>query len=144
MLYADDLVIIAESQLELEERHLTCKNNIGSKGLKVNIGKTKIMKCGTNEGPVFSSGKCLCGVCKKGVCKNSVYCSFCTDWVHKRCSSFKGRLIDTSDFRCHNCLHLPESEKEARKFKILIAKEWISFAILELCLVLVLGQKQAQ
>ena len=33
-LYADDLVIIAESLAELEERYLTWKNNTDSKGLK--------------------------------------------------------------------------------------------------------------
>ena len=56
-------LVITESLIELEERYLTWKNNIESKGLKVNIGKTKTMKCGTNKGPVFTSGKYLCGVC---------------------------------------------------------------------------------
>ena len=51
------------------------KKPIENKGLKVNIGKTKIMKYGTNRGPVFASGKYPCGVCKKGVGRNSVYCS---------------------------------------------------------------------
>ena len=76
------------------------------------------MKCGTNEGPVFASGKHLCGVCKKGVGRNSVYCNFCKHWVHERCNGFKGRLINTPDFKCHSCLHLPESEKVAHKFKL--------------------------
>ena len=95
MLCTDDLVIIAESLLEIEQKFMTWKNNIESKGLKVNIGKTMIMKCGTNAGPVFASGKYPCGMCKKGVDRNSLYCSFCKHWVHKRCSGFKGRLIDT-------------------------------------------------
>ena len=30
----------------------------------------------------------------------------------------KGRLIETPDFRCHNCLHPSESEKKAHKFKL--------------------------
>ena len=30
----------------------------------------------------------------------------------------KGRLIDTPDFKCHNCLHPSESEKKAHKFKL--------------------------
>ena len=72
------------------------------------------MKCGKNEGPVFASGKHLCGVWKKGV----VYCGSCKHWVHKRCSGFKGRLIDTPYFKCHKGLHLPGSEKEAHKFKL--------------------------
>ena len=73
MLYADDLVIIAESLVELGERYLTWKNNIESTGLKVNIGKIKIMKCGTNEGTVFASSKDPCGVCKKGVGRKNGY-----------------------------------------------------------------------
>ena len=44
VLYADYLVIIAERLVELEERYLAWKTNIESKGLKVNIGMTKIMK----------------------------------------------------------------------------------------------------
>ena len=63
------------------------------------------MKCGTNEGPVFACGKYPCGVCKTGVGRNSVSCSFYKHWVHKRCSGFKGRLIDAPDFKCHSCLH---------------------------------------
>ena len=77
MLYADDLLVIVESLVELEERYLTWKSNIEYKGLKVDIGNTKIMKCGTNEGPVFASDKYPLNVCKKGVGRNSVYYSFC-------------------------------------------------------------------
>ena len=62
MLYADDFVIIANSLEELEERYLAWKNNMESKGLRVSIGKTKIMKSGTNEGPFLASGKYPCGV----------------------------------------------------------------------------------
>ena len=46
-LYADDLVIIAESLEECVRRLLTCKEAIKEKGLRVNAGKTKIMICGT-------------------------------------------------------------------------------------------------
>ena len=88
LLYADDLVIIANSVEELEERCLAWKNNMESKGLRVNVGKTKIIKSCTNEGPVLASGKYLCGVCNKGVGTNSICCS----WVRKRCSGLKERL----------------------------------------------------
>ena len=77
MLYVDDLMVIAESLVELKERYLTWKTNIEYRGLKVNIGNKKIMKCGTNEGPVFTSGRYPLNVCKKGVGRNSVYYSFC-------------------------------------------------------------------
>ena len=62
LLYADDLVVIANSLEELEERYLAWKNNMESKGLRFNIGKTKLMKSGTNEGPLFASGKYPGGV----------------------------------------------------------------------------------
>ena len=61
--------------IEFLEKHLAQKNNMESKGLKVNIEKTKVMKSGTNESPVFASGKYLCGVCRKGIGVNSVHCS---------------------------------------------------------------------
>ena len=46
-LYADDLVIIAESLEECVRRPLTWKEAMEKKGLRVNAGKTKIMICGT-------------------------------------------------------------------------------------------------
>ena len=46
-LYADDLIIIAESLEECVRRLLTWKEGMEKKGLRVNAGKTKIMICGT-------------------------------------------------------------------------------------------------
>ena len=46
-LYADDLVIIAESLEECVRRLLTWKEAMEKKGQRVNAGKTKIMICGT-------------------------------------------------------------------------------------------------
>ena len=46
-LYADDLVIVAESLEECVRRLLTWQEAMKKKGLRVNTGKTKIMICGT-------------------------------------------------------------------------------------------------
>ena len=46
-LYADDLVIIAESLEECVRRLLTWKEAMEKKGLRVNAGKTKIIICCT-------------------------------------------------------------------------------------------------
>ena len=46
-LYADDLVIIAESLEKCVRRLLTWKDAMEEKGLRVNAGKTKIMICGS-------------------------------------------------------------------------------------------------
>ena len=87
-------------------------------GLKVNIAKTKVMKCDTNKGPLFASGKYLCSEYKKGVGRNSVYSSLCKSWIDKRWSGFKGKLIDTQNFEFHCCLYPPEIEKEAQEIEL--------------------------
>ena len=37
------------------------------KGLKVNMGKTKVMNCKVRQGQAENSGKFPCGICKNGV-----------------------------------------------------------------------------
>ena len=59
-LYADDLVIIAESLEECVRRHLTWKEAMEEKRLRVNAGKTKIMICGTGLDLLQSSGEFPC------------------------------------------------------------------------------------
>ena len=55
-LYANDLVIIAESLEECVRMLLTWKEAMEKKGLRVNAGKTKIMICGTGLDLRQSSG----------------------------------------------------------------------------------------
>ena len=45
MFYADDLVLLAESREILIEMIKIWKEGLESKGLRVNIGKTKVVKC---------------------------------------------------------------------------------------------------
>ena len=103
LLYADDLVLVAESMEELEERFQGWKNGMESKGLCVNMNKTKIMISGIGEGAVVKSGKWPCGVCGKGVGSNSIMCSQCSCWIHKRCSGIRGRLTAVANFVCASC-----------------------------------------
>ena len=49
LLYADDLVIVAETEEELKERLTVWKDCLEGKGLKVNMGKTKVMKCSSGR-----------------------------------------------------------------------------------------------
>ena len=57
LLYADDLVLMAESIEELKGKVLRWKECMEAKGLKMNIGKTKVMVSGTNCGDVERMGK---------------------------------------------------------------------------------------
>ena len=67
LLYADDLVLKAESIEERKENVLRWKECMEVKGLKVNIGKTKVMVSGMNCGAIEKMGKWPCTVCMKRV-----------------------------------------------------------------------------
>src|SRR6184192_144646 len=45
LLYADDLLLLADSRLELEKRLTEWMARLKEKGLRVNIGKAKVMNC---------------------------------------------------------------------------------------------------
>ena len=101
-LYADDLVIIAESLEECVRRLLTWKEVMEKKGLRVNAGKTKIMICGTGLDLLQCSGEFPCAICHSGVGNNNIFCNGCKHWVHKKCSGLK-RLTKDPDYRCTWC-----------------------------------------
>ena len=63
LLYADDLMISAESMEELLVKVQTWTTEMEKKGLRVNMGKTKIMESGINLDVLKKSGKYPCGVC---------------------------------------------------------------------------------
>ena len=48
------------------------KEGLESKGLRVNVWKTKVMKCHVAANMQFESGKFPCGICGKGVGRNSI------------------------------------------------------------------------
>ena len=102
-LYADDLVIIADSLEECVRRLLIWKEAMEKKGLRVNAGKTKVMICGTGLDLLQSSGEYPCAVCRTGVGNNSIYCNGCKLWVHKKCCGLQ-RLTPNPDYRCARCM----------------------------------------
>ena len=57
LLYADDLVLVAETEELLMEKLRKWKKGMELKGLRVNIGKTKVMKCQVRIGQAEDSGK---------------------------------------------------------------------------------------
>ena len=77
LFYADDLALLAESEEELLGMIRQWKDGMEQKGLKVNMGKTKVMKCKVSQVQAEYSGKFPCGICKKGVGRNSICCTKC-------------------------------------------------------------------
>ena len=86
LLYADDLIISAESMKEPLVKLKTWNSELEKKGLSVNIGKTEIMVSGMDLGLLKKSGKDPCGVCQKGVGSNAIFCGGCFCLIHKKCS----------------------------------------------------------
>ena len=104
LLYADDLVLTAPSKEDLQRKVKAWRDCLTRKGLKVNEGKTKIMKGGSSTGVTSESGAHPCGVCGAGVGANSILCTGCGKWVHRRCSGVKGVLsVAAPTFRCRRC-----------------------------------------
>ena len=104
LLYADDLVIIATSLQELLQKLEHWKNEMEAKGLRVNMPKTKIMISADGTNTLKDSGKYPCAVCRQGVGSNSIQCTQCSFWVHKKCSGIKGRLKPDPSFVCSRCI----------------------------------------
>ena len=103
LFYADNLVIMSKTLNELLEKLKTWKKGMEDKGLKANMTKTKLMISGPELDLLRDSGKYPCAVCRKGVGCNSIYCTGCAHWVHKRCSGIKGTLANRTDFQCKRC-----------------------------------------
>ena len=104
LLYADDLVLLAESKELLLEKIKKWKVGMEEKGLRVNVGKTKVMRCQEDAGQAVKTGRYPCGVCGRGVGSNSIKCTSCDAWVHKRCSGITGKLMHVDGYRCKRCI----------------------------------------
>ena len=76
----------------LKEKIVKWKNGMESMGLRVNVGETKVMRCCVRVRQADNSGKWPCDIRKKGVAANSIQCTACRAWIHKRCSGVTGNL----------------------------------------------------
>ena len=103
LLYADDLVLMAESREEVLSMFEKWREALEKRGLKVNLGKTKLLVSG-KEYEVEETGKYPCGVCKTGVGNYSaILCTECNKWCHKRCSGLRS-LDGVNNYRCPTCV----------------------------------------
>ena len=100
--YADDLVQKAESEHYVLERFVRWRKELELRGLKVNMEKTKMMVTGRSSTQKIKTGKWSRGCCGKGVESNSILCTECKSWCHKRCSGLK-RLVGVQNFKCPVC-----------------------------------------
>ena len=124
LLYADDLMISAESMEELLVKMQTWKTEMEKKGLRVNMGKTKIMESGINLDVLKKSGKYPCGVCQSGLgSSNAIFCGGCKHWVHKKCSGIKGPLRPDPELRCARWLGTARAIDEREVSEVEVGNE---------------------
>jgi len=90
--YADDLVVIAETEEDLIKRLNEWKDFVENRGTRVNMNKTKVMIRGEWQKVIQKAVRCACGVCGRGAGNNSIQCTSCKKWVHKKCSGIKGSM----------------------------------------------------
>ena len=61
------------------------------------------MICGIGLDLLQSSGEFSCAICRTRVGENSIHCSGCKHWVHKKSSGPK-RLKEDANYMCSKCL----------------------------------------
>ena len=103
LLYTDDLVLILDTQEECISKLKAWKAGMESKGLCVNMKKTKFLVSGVGQGVLKKSGKYPCAVSYSGVSNNAIQYSHCMLWVHKKCSGITKRLVANPNYVCHRC-----------------------------------------
>ena len=87
----------------IQQKLILWKTNMEGKGLRVNMGKTKVLISGPRLDVLQKSGKDICGVCLKGVRANSIFCGGCSSWIHKKYTGISGPLKPGVSFSCKRC-----------------------------------------
>jgi len=75
LLYADDLVVIAEGEDDLVTRLDEWKDNIENRGLRVNMNITEVMIRGEWQMVMQKAIRWPCRLCSRGIGNNSIQCT---------------------------------------------------------------------
>ena len=112
LLYADDLVITAESMAEASERFNSWKRGMETRGLKVNMEKTKVMVTGREPNRLQEEGPHPCGVCGKNTGPSTVLCTQCGKWCHRACARLRHVNHAGPNYKCPRCVRINEGQVE--------------------------------
>ena len=105
-------MLLAGTKEELVQKINSWKAGMEEKGLRVNMGKTEVMRCWNRTCQAENSVKFPCGICKKGVEAHSIPFTVYNLWKNKKCSGIQGRLKDGMNFCCKVCLDRNPPELE--------------------------------
>jgi len=82
--------VIAETGDNLINMLNEWMDNVENRGMRVNMNKTKVMISGKQQKVTQKVAKWPFGVCHTGAGNNSIQCTSCQKWVHRKCSGIKG------------------------------------------------------
>ena len=88
---------MAPTMEQLGRRVADYRASLLGKGMKVNAGQSKVMVGSSGGKMIVNSEKWPCGACGKGVQANSVQCTVCKKWIHKRRNGVRGDLSRVTD-----------------------------------------------
>ena len=111
LLYADDIALGDETVAGVLAKYEAWKKAMERKGLRVNVSKTKGLS--VPQHVEVRAAVDPCSVCGKRVGRNSILCTKCKLWTHKRCTNIRGSLKPWSGiFTCAKCCNPPASQQE--------------------------------
>jgi len=75
--------------------------------MRVDMNKTKVMISRERQKVIQKAVRWHCGVYGKGIVgNNSIQCTSCQKWVHKKCSGIKGSMYKVlKSFVCRGCVN---------------------------------------
>ena len=77
LLYADDLIAIAETEDDLIKGLNDWTDNVENKGLRENMYKIKVIISGECQKIMHKAARWPCGICGRGVASNSIWSTSC-------------------------------------------------------------------
>jgi len=104
LLYADDLVVIGETEDDLIKRLNEWKDNLENRGMRVNMNETKVMISGEQQKVTQKAVRWPCGVCGRGIGQ----CTSCQKWVQRKHTGIKGSMYMykvMKSFVCRGCVY---------------------------------------
>ena len=78
--------------------------------------------CRETEGECEEEEGGICRVCRKVVGSNSIVCTVCKQWVHRRCSGLSGSLCVVVGFKCSRCVEGTGREETMEEMELELLK----------------------
>ena len=78
--------VIAETEDDLIKRLNQWKDNVDNRCMIVNMNKTKVMISGERQKVTKKAVRWPHDVCGRGIGNNSIQCTSCQKWLHRKCS----------------------------------------------------------